>query len=89
MSYLRYMSLLANSGVQHILCCVFDLFYRPVYPMFPVSLGSPFLMVSLVFSSIYSNRSMNNYYILLITRMNLSQFYIQIFSFLLLSSQMN
>jgi hypothetical protein len=26
-SYLRYLYLVANSGVQHILCCVFDLFY--------------------------------------------------------------
>jgi hypothetical protein len=27
MSYLRYMCLIADSGVQHILCCVFDLFF--------------------------------------------------------------
>ena len=27
MSYLRYVCLLAYSGVQHILCCDFDLFY--------------------------------------------------------------
>jgi hypothetical protein len=27
MSYLRYFCLLAYSGVQHILCCDFDLFY--------------------------------------------------------------
>jgi hypothetical protein len=26
MSYLRYLNLLANSGVQHISCCVFCLF---------------------------------------------------------------
>ena len=26
MSYLRYLCLFANSGVQHILCCVFGLF---------------------------------------------------------------
>ena len=26
MSYLRYLCLVANSGVQHILCCVFVLF---------------------------------------------------------------
>jgi hypothetical protein len=26
MSYLRYLCLLAQSGVQHILCCVFVLF---------------------------------------------------------------
>jgi len=27
MSYLRYLCLLANSGVQHILCCVFVLYF--------------------------------------------------------------
>jgi hypothetical protein len=27
MSYLRYMYLFAHSGVPHILCCVFALFY--------------------------------------------------------------
>ena len=27
MSYLRYLCLLAHSGVQHILCCVFGLFF--------------------------------------------------------------
>ena len=27
MSYLRYLCLLAHSGVQHILCCVFVLFF--------------------------------------------------------------
>jgi len=27
MSYLRYLYLLAYSGVQHILCCVFILFF--------------------------------------------------------------
>ena len=39
MSYLRYLCLLAHSGVQHILCCVFVLFvFRLVYPMLSVSL---------------------------------------------------
>jgi len=27
MSYLRYLCLFAHSVVQHILCCVFDLFF--------------------------------------------------------------
>ena len=27
MSYLRYLCLLAHSGVQHILCCVFAVFF--------------------------------------------------------------
>jgi len=27
MSYLRYLYLFANSGVQHLLCCVFVLFF--------------------------------------------------------------
>jgi hypothetical protein len=27
MSYLRYLCLLEHSGVQHILCCVFALFF--------------------------------------------------------------
>ena len=27
MSYLRYLCLFAHSGVQHILCCVFALFF--------------------------------------------------------------
>jgi hypothetical protein len=62
MSYLRYLCLLAHSGVQHILCCVFDLLYRPVYLMLPVSLDSPFLMAPSVFSSVYSNRFMKDYY---------------------------
>ena len=41
MSYLRYLCLLVQSGVQCILCCVFALFVSVlclVYPMFPVLL---------------------------------------------------
>jgi hypothetical protein len=53
MSYLRYLCLFAYIGVQHILCCVFVLFLRLVYPMLPVSLDYPFLIVPSVFSSIY------------------------------------
>ena len=34
MSYLRYLCLFANSGVQHILCCVFVLFVFVLLPFF-------------------------------------------------------
>ena len=47
MSYLRYLCLLAHSGVQHILCCVFALFFfvmRLVYPILLVSLDCPLLI---------------------------------------------
>jgi hypothetical protein len=54
MSSLRYLCLLAFSGVQHIWCCVFVFgFLRFVYPMLPVSLDSPFLIAPSVFSSVY------------------------------------
>ena len=46
MSYLRYLSLLAYSGVQHIMCCVF---LRLVYLMLPISLDCPFLIAPLIF----------------------------------------
>ena len=50
MSYLRYLCLLAHSGVQHILRCVFVLFFlRLVYHMLPVSLDGPFLIAPSVF----------------------------------------
>ena len=39
MSYLRYLCLFAYGGVQHILSCVFVLFF--LYPMLPVSLNCP------------------------------------------------
>jgi hypothetical protein len=43
MSYLRYLCLLAYSGVQHILCYVFVLFFlRVVYPLLSVSLDCPY-----------------------------------------------
>ena len=45
MSHLRYLCLLAHSGVQHILCCVLCFAcLRLVYPMLPVSLDCPFLI---------------------------------------------
>jgi hypothetical protein len=48
MSYLCYLCLLAYSGVQHILFCL-----RLVYPLLPVSLDCPFLIVLSVFSNVY------------------------------------
>ena len=46
MSYLRYLCLFVNSGVQHIFCCVF---LRFMYHILSVSLDCPFLIVPLVF----------------------------------------
>ena len=43
MSYLRYLCLLAYSGVQHILCCVF-VCLRLGYTMLPVSLDCLYLI---------------------------------------------
>ena len=55
MSYLRYLCLFAHSDVQHILCCVFDLFFlRLVYPMLPVSQDCQFLVApSILFMFIH------------------------------------
>jgi hypothetical protein len=55
MSCLRYLCLFAVSSVHHILCCVVFLFcvYRLVFPMLPVSLDCPFLIVLSVFSNVY------------------------------------
>ena len=39
MSYLCYLCLFANSGIQHVLSCVF---LRLVYPMLLVLLDCPF-----------------------------------------------
>jgi hypothetical protein len=58
MSYLRYLCLLANSGVQHTLCCVFVLFVfvlSLVHPMLLVSSGLSILDCSSVISIVYSN----------------------------------
>jgi hypothetical protein len=38
MSYLRYLCLIAYSGVQHILCCISVLFFSSCVPMLSVSL---------------------------------------------------
>jgi hypothetical protein len=50
MSYLRYLCLFAHIGVQHILCCVFTLFF---FLLLQVSLDCPFLIGSSVFSYVY------------------------------------
>jgi hypothetical protein len=50
MSYLRYMCLFTDSGVQHILCFVF---LRRVYPMLPISMDCQFLIAPSVFSNAY------------------------------------
>jgi hypothetical protein len=41
MSYLHYLCLFAYSGAQYILCCVFVLCLRLVFPKLPVSLDCP------------------------------------------------
>ena len=45
MSYLCYLCLFPHSGVQHILCLFFCVFFclRLMYPMLPVSLDCPLL----------------------------------------------
>ena len=57
MSYLRYLSLLAHSGVHQLLCSVFCfVFLRLVYLMLPISLDCPF------FANVYI---MNIFFLLL------------------------
>ena len=51
MSYLRYLCLLAHSGVQHILFCFVCLCF--VYHLLPFSLDCQFLIAFLVFSKGY------------------------------------
>ena len=54
MSCLSYLFLFEYGGVQHILCCVFVLFFFVLCaPMLPVSLDCPFLIVPSVFSRVY------------------------------------
>ena len=55
MSYLRYMCLFAHSGIQHILCCVFVLFFFVLctLPILPVSLVCSFFIAPSVFSNVY------------------------------------
>ena len=54
-SYLRYLCLLAHSGVLHILSCVFVncICLRLVYPILPVSLDCPLLIAPSVFYNVY------------------------------------
>ena len=55
--HLRYFSLLAHSGVQRMLCCVFDFFIFVlclVYPILSVSLDCPLLISTSVFLNVYS-----------------------------------
>ena len=49
-SYLRYLCLFVQSGVQHILCCVFVLFF---FALLPVSQDCLFLTAPSVFSNVY------------------------------------
>ena len=54
MSYLNYLCLFTNSGVQHILFCAFVFCsHRLVYSMLPVSLDCPFVIAPSVFSNVY------------------------------------
>ena len=55
MSFLRYVCVFAQSGVQHILCCVFLFLFALcfVYPMLPVSLDYPLFIAPSVFSDLY------------------------------------
>ena len=52
LSYLRYLCLFAYSGVQHILCSDFVLFF---FILLPVSLDCPFLLANSAFSNVYLN----------------------------------
>ena len=49
---LRYLCVFMHNGVQQILCCVL-FFFRPVFPMLPVSLDYPFCIAPSVFSNVY------------------------------------
>ena len=53
MSYLCYLCLFGNSGIQHIFCGVFPCFLRLVYPMLSIFLDCPFLIAPSVFSNVY------------------------------------
>jgi hypothetical protein len=54
MCYIRYLlCLLADNGVQHILCYVCFVWIRLLYPILPVFLDCSFLIAPSVFSNIY------------------------------------
>jgi hypothetical protein len=52
MSCLGCVCFIVHGGVQHILCCVFVLFFF-VFCSFPVSLDYSILIATVVFSSVY------------------------------------
>ena len=54
MSCLRYLCLLAYSGVQHILCCAFVLFFF----VLSFLLDCPFVIAPSVFSKVYSHKAL-------------------------------
>jgi len=67
MSCLRYLSLFAYCGVQHILCCVFHLFVLClVCPMLPVSMDCPYLIAPSVFCNVFCLVSLHYEYCSLI-----------------------
>jgi lipopolysaccharide export LptBFGC system permease protein LptF len=54
MSYLRHLCLFAHSGVYHILCCVFVLFF---FVLLSVSLECPFLnaLLAIIYYDLLNN----------------------------------
>ena len=56
MYYLGYLCLFAHNGVQHILCCVYALFFF----VLPVSLDCPFVTVPSIFFSVYLQTKSKN-----------------------------
>ena len=52
MSYLCYLCLFACSGVQHILCCAFVLFFFVLLPVSP-DFSTFFFLVPSIFSNVY------------------------------------
>ena len=50
MTNLRYLCLFAHSGILHILCCIFALFF---FALLPIPLDCPFLISPSVFSNVY------------------------------------
>jgi hypothetical protein len=56
-SYLRYLSLLTYSGVQHISCCVFVVFVFVLCPVSCVPIVASFYM-STVYNAYYCKKSL-------------------------------
>jgi hypothetical protein len=56
MPNLRYLCLFVKSGVQHILCCVFVLFFLYNVPHVVSFSKFPFLIAPLVFSNVYLSK---------------------------------